>query len=146
MYLPGDAFFGFVLGDSEIILALESDPEFCGGAGISGKPERQFCADTAQPTDKGSDAALTSSSRGMHSKIIARQRPPRPPPWITPTPYPLPFSGFAERPGKAARQTRERGGFHITSGNPGRRSCLAALGYYHIVPTGLRFGSLRSQR
>ena len=41
-YLPGDAFLRFVLGEIEVILALEANPEFCRGADISGKAEGQF--------------------------------------------------------------------------------------------------------
>ena len=52
VYLAGDALLGFVLGDIEIILALEADPEFGGGADIPGKAESQFRADTAPPTDE----------------------------------------------------------------------------------------------
>jgi hypothetical protein len=50
--LAGDAFLGFVLGDIEIILALEADPEFRGSTNIPGKAEGQFCGDTSPPTDK----------------------------------------------------------------------------------------------
>jgi len=52
LHLAGDAFFSFILGDIEVVLALEADPEFCGRADIAGKSEGQLCADAAPSTDK----------------------------------------------------------------------------------------------
>jgi hypothetical protein len=52
VYLSGDAFLGFILGNVEIILALKAYPELRGRADVPGQSKRQFCADGAPSTDK----------------------------------------------------------------------------------------------
>jgi len=64
------------------------------------------------------------------------------PPWVTGHPTQLLFPLRFGAP--AARQTaREKGNCFGPATQGGARSSLA-LGYHHIVPTGLQFGSLRS--